>query len=154
LNQLEETPQQIWAMTFKDQSWLEGGDAEWYTTAGDDADDFYGSALEIRDVAGIKSTNTMANGSVCVYGRATNVRTCNHTVEATFVNVNAGGVAVGDLARATNDQGAPGDSGAPWFFGNTAWGILHGGDTCPGCTKVFFTTIEEAEDQLGVGVEF
>lgn len=150
LNQFEEPGVVPYGMSFKDQSWLEGGDVEWHTTTHAEFDDFYADAVNIRDVEDVRVTNTMVNNTVCMYGRKTNVRTCNHTVEAVFVNVLAdGNVPVGELARTTNNSAEKGDSGGGWSFNFTAWGVTHGFDANG---KSYFTTAREAESQLAVSI--
>jgi hypothetical protein len=138
------------AMTFMDQSWLEGGDVEWYTTVNLERDDFYRDANNLSDVGGLRVTNTMVNNTVCYYGRKSNLRTCDHTVEAVFVNVLAeGNVPVGELARTTNNDTVKGDSGGPWFVSNIAWGITHGFDANG---KSYFTTAQQANAQIAVHI--
>jgi len=150
LNQFEEPGVAPYGMTFKDQSWLEGGDVEWHTTTHAEFDDFYADAVNIRDVEDVRATNTMVGNTVCMYGRMSNVRTCNHTVEAVFVNVLAdGNVPVGELARTTNNSAVRGDSGGGWSFNFTAWGVTHGFDANG---KSYFTTAREAESQLAVAI--
>ena len=65
-------------MTFRDQEWGSGGDVEYYTTDHAELAEFYSDATTIKDVTSIKTTSTMVGGTVCVYGRSSNVRTCNH----------------------------------------------------------------------------
>ncbi|MCI0583907.1 MAG: S1 family peptidase [Chloroflexi bacterium] len=150
LNQFEEPGVAPYGMTFKGQSWLFGGDVEWHTTTHAEIDDFYSDATTIRDVADVRATNTMVGNTVCMYGRKSDVRTCNHTVEAVFVNVLAdGNVPVGELARTTNNSADFGDSGGGWSFNFTAWGVTHGFDANG---KSYFTTASEAESQISVAI--
>jgi hypothetical protein len=150
INQYEPPGEAVVAMTFMDQSWLEGGDVEWYKPANFERDDFYRDADNRTDVIGLRTTNTMVNNTVCFYGRQSNNRTCNHTVLAVFVNVLADNqVPVGDLAQTTNNDTVPGDSGGPWFVGGAAWGITHGFDDDD---RSYFTTAQQANAQLGVHI--
>jgi hypothetical protein len=68
LNRFEEPGVAPYGMTFKDQSWGEGGDVEWHTTTHDELAEFYSSEFVWRDVTGIRSTNAMVNNSVCGTG--------------------------------------------------------------------------------------
>lgn len=149
LNQFEEVGGLVYGMTYKSGVFGLSGDVEYHTTTHVEYDDFYSDATTIRDVSGIKTTNTMVGGSVCVYGRASNVRTCNHTVEAINVTVNAGGTTVGKLVRASNVSTIGGDSGGGWSWDYTAWGVHHG----IGGGKSYFMPVQEAQTALGVTVK-
>lgn len=150
LDQFEQPGVAPYGMTWQIESWGLGGDVEWHTTIHDEFDDFYADAVNIRDVTDVRATDTMVGNTICMYGRASNNRTCNHTVEAVFVNVLAdGNVPVGQLARTTNNTAIGGDSGGGWSFNFTAWGVTHGYDANG---KSYFTTAREAESQLAVSI--
>lgn len=150
LNQFEEPGVTPYAMSYKSGVFGSSGDVEYHTTTHIEYDDFYSDATTIRDVSGIKTTGTMVGGAVCMYGRSSNYRSCNKTVEATNVTVNAGGTTVKKLVRTTNNTSIGGDSGGGWSFGNTAWGITHGYD---GNGKSYFMPVQEAQSALGVTVK-
>lgn len=155
LNQFEEPGVAPYAMTWRSQVFDLEGDVEYHTTSHVEYDDFYSDAATIRDVTGIKTTNTMTGSVTCVYGRSSNARTCNIEVEAVDVTVNANGTLVGSLARARSAAGfqvIAGDSGGGWSVGNTAWGITHG--YSPSDDEVsYFTPVQEAQTALGVTIK-
>ena len=138
-------------MTFRDQEWGSGGDVEYYTTDHAELAEFYSDATTIKDVTSIKTTSTMVGGTVCVYGRSSNVRTCNHRVEA--VNVNTYDpdcpCTVGNLARTGSASTINGDSGGGWSKNYASWGVHKGVDAAG---KGYFTPVEEAENQLSVTI--
>jgi hypothetical protein len=143
LNQFEEPGVTPYGMTLR--SWIHGagGDVEYHTTSHIEFDDFYADATNIRDVSGIRSTNTMVGNAVCVYGRASNVRTCTHTVEAVGVTIDG----IGNLARVSGATTIAGDSGAGWSFDTIAWGVHYGID---GADNAYFTPVEQAQTALGL----
>lgn len=124
------------------------GDVEYHTTTHWELAEFYANANSIRTVKGIRPTNTMVGAAVCVYGRTSNRRTCNHTIEAVGMIFSASGYTLGNQARASNNSLLPGDSGGGWSWGNTAYGVTTG----YGYGKSYFTTIQEAQSALRVTV--
>lgn len=64
--------------------------------------------------------NPVAGTAICKYGRVTG-QTCSTVVSTT---VCANGYC--GLSRVSSDISEPGDSGGPWFYGNTAMGVHHG----------------------------
>ena len=151
LNEFEQPGVTPYSMTFRDQEWGSGGDVEYYTTDHAELAEFYSDATTIRDVTSIKTTSTMVGGTVCVYGRSSNVRTCNHRVEA--VNVNTYDpdcpCTVGNLARTGSASTINGDSGGGWSKNYASWGVHKGVDAAG---KGYFTPVEEAENQLSVTI--
>ena len=91
----------------------------------------------------------MLGGSVCVYGRGSNSRNCNHTVEAVAVCIQSGGVWVCNLARTDNHTTTGGDSGGGWSLGNQAWGVHKGGAG----GKSYFTPVTGAQTALNVTIK-
>ncbi len=150
LNQFEEPGVTPYGMTYQFEVNGTGGDVEYHTTTHPEDDDFYSDATTIRDVTGTKSTSTMVGGSICVYGRSSNVRTCNHIVEATGVTATGGGVTVTKLVRTDSTSTTGGDSGGGWSVGGTAWGIHMGQDSAG---KGYFTPAQQAESVLGVTIK-
>jgi hypothetical protein len=122
------------------------GDVALYSTSHEELAEFYSSDGIIRDVTSIRTTNTMVGNYVCVYGRASHTRTCDHIVQAVGVTVLADGiVSVGNLARASNASTMGGDSGGRWSWANTAWGVHHGRDSSG---NSYFTPVQEAQDAV------
>ncbi len=151
LNQFEQPGVPLYSMTWRNQVHGTGGDVEYHTTTHIEPDDFYATSTAIRDVTGTRSTNTMVGNSVCVYGRSSNVRTCNHTVQAVGLTINSGGVTITQMARSHNATSTiGGDSGGGWSWSNTAWGVHHGID---GSGRGYFTPARQAEAVLNVTIK-
>jgi hypothetical protein len=118
-------------LTFRSQSFGGSQDVQWHQANCDDElfnriDDGIG----IRSITGSTSRSSQSIGTfVCKHGMITG-RTCgditSKTIKpnyvpgasSTFISVENGGTNLG--------QG--GDSGAPWFTGNQAYGIMSGGE--------------------------
>ena len=92
----------------------------------------------------------MVGGTVCLYGRASNDRTCSIEVEAINVTMVAQGVTVSSLARTDDTPAIGGDSGGGWSMNFTAWGINKGVDNQG---KGYFTPVDVAEDALDVTIK-
>lgn len=148
LNQFEQPGVTPYSMTFRSQVHGAGGDVEYHTTSHAEYAEFYSSASTIRDVTGLKTTNTMVGSVVCVYGRASNVRTCDHTVEAVGITVVSTGV--GNLARTDNNSLVGGDSGGGWSVGTVAWGVTHGYNNLG---NSYFTPVQAAQTALNVTIK-
>jgi streptogrisin D len=104
---------------------------------------------QYRDITG--AANATVGQSVCKSGSTTRL-TCG-TVVRTNVTVNYGG---GDRVRGLTQSNAcadRGDSGGPWFTGNTGVGITSGGNlVCNSSTQTFFQPVVEALNQYGVSL--
>jgi hypothetical protein len=141
-----------YSMTWQSQHMGALGDVEYHTTSHIEVPEFYASSSSIRNVSAMKLTFTMLGGSVCRYGRSSNIRTCNHTVTGTYVNVISGGTLLGSMVTASNHSGIPGDSGGGWSWGNTAWGVHSG--SIPSTGESVFTPILEGTLALGTVLLF
>lgn len=152
LNEFEQPGVTPYSMTFRDQEWGAGGDVEYHTTVHAELAEFYADATSIRGVVAIKPTNTMVGGNVCFYGRASNVRTCQHEVEEVGVSIfdPSCPCTIGNLARTDTSSSVDGDSGGGWSHDFTAWGVNSGKDQFG---KGYFTPVEEAQDALNVTIK-
>ncbi|MCH9812720.1 MAG: S1 family peptidase [Epsilonproteobacteria bacterium] len=114
---------------------------------------FHASSNEMRYLWDIQSTSSMAGQRVCMYGRASNIRTCNHTVLRTGVSkvIDIGYFQrLYNLVEVTNNSAQSGDSGGGWSWGSTAFGVQQGHDN--NTNYAYFTPIEEALEALN-GIE-
>ncbi len=102
-----------------------------------------------RDITG--AANAVVGQSVCKSGSTTRL-TCG-TVTRRNVTVNYGG---GDIVSGLTESNAcsnRGDSGGSWFAGNTALGLMSGGNLiCGAGTQSFFQPVVEALNAYGVWV--
>lgn len=153
INQFEEPGVALYSAPFIRQVFGTGGDVEYHTTPSHVVvAEFYADATTKRSVTSIKTTATMVGGAVCRYGRSSNVRACNHTVEATNVTVTIGGTRYTKMGRASNHTSIGGDSGGGWSFDNRAWGVHTGWGTINGVRKSYFTPVQQAQTVLGVTI--
>jgi hypothetical protein len=136
-------------MTWRSQE-RGSGDVEYHTTTHSESAEYWASENALRDVTGIKSTFFMLAGqSVCEYGRSSNTRTCNHTVISNNVTTTfSDGVTVSNLVRVTGDNSIGGDSGGPWSWNTTAWGVHSGSN---GSTSLF-TPVQRAQSALNITI--
>ena len=139
-------------MKFRSQVINSLGDVEYHTTSHVELAEFYATASRIRDVEGIKATNSMVGQNVCFYGRKSDDRTCNIEVEALNVTIPGpnGGAPVGSLARTDDTPAEKGDSGGGWSYGYVAWGVNSAFDNYG---RGYFTPVEEAQDALNVTIK-
>lgn len=96
------------------------GDVQWHTSSSYEADDFYSGSFEanLRDVSGVGFATE--GQSLCRNGKSTG-KECDTVYQLNHC--------VGDRCHLTamhNDEASGGDSGGPWFYGNTAYGIHSG----------------------------
>jgi streptogrisin C len=95
------------------------GDVKWRRVVGNTAEPRFQSVTGgYRLVSG--TSNPAVGTAICKYGVSTG-QTCDSVVA---VNTCANGYC--GLTKVGNDISNEGDSGGPWFFGNTAMGIHHG----------------------------
>lgn len=131
------------------------GDVEYHTTNHIELAEFYAEQGVIRDV------NDLWNGleifgiqigvgdTVCQYGRFSNNRSCNKTVEALGVQVTfTDGITRGNLARTDNPTSIGGDSGGGWSYNFTAFG----GHVGSSSTKAYFLPVYYIQNELGLTV--
>lgn len=138
-------------MSFRKNEFGAGGDVAYYTTSPTVAvtNEFYANSTSIRRVTGIQPTNTMVGKEVCFYGRASNVRRCNHRVDAIRVTIVLSGKTISNLARTDKNTAKGGDSGGGFSYGNTAWGVI----SAVSSNKSYFTPVQQAEAALGVRIK-
>lgn len=140
------------SMSFQAQvSTYSQGDVEWHSTAGSEIGSFFADSSNIRDVEAAQHTSFQVGSTVCHYGRGSNVRTCNHSVDSVNscvfatapVNATVCNLALTDSPGNTTTGG---DSGGGWSFNTTAWGIHTGCNS----TVCGYTPIVNAISVLGL----
>jgi hypothetical protein len=131
------------------------GDIQWHTTPSPQADDFYASTTEIRDVAAVEPQSGITVGeAVCVFGRSSNVRGCGTTVTYPISSCTLDGFTYGQLAAMSGPGTiAGGDSGGGWSFNWTAYGSTTGwcnfGDNIG---RAVWGAADRYDEALGVSV--
>lgn len=102
------------------------GDFQWHTSTDTEPDNFYSSAGTVRDVAA--RANPVDGQTICRYGQTTGAH-CN-TVEDLSTCATFDGIETCRLVRMDTDEAEGGDSGGPWYSGNTAYGFHTGQVSC------------------------
>jgi hypothetical protein len=154
IDQIDHPGHGLHATVFRAQHRGVWGDAEWYSTSEPEPDDFYADAGNvIRDVAAVEPrANILVNEPVCQYGRSSNDRDCSLEVQDVSQSCTNGGVFNDRLVLMNGDTGIGGDSGGPWSFGGTAFG-LHKGNCAPDFAHLEVWTVADLLDEaLGVRV--
>jgi streptogrisin C len=101
-----------------------------------------GSTLLRRKVTAVAAP--FVGMSVCKYGTVTG-NGCSTVINGPTTTVNANGVTYGNLWQVQSYMTAEGDSGGPWFYGNTAYGIHYGNIPRDGADRSAFTSITSIE---------
>jgi len=107
----------------------EWGDIEWHVTNYAEVDDFYATAVDIRDVAAVEARANISVGeSVCQYGRASNDRDCTLQVFDVSISCTLGEPPVFNdrLVQMEGITSVLGDSGGGWSMNFTAFGSQKG----------------------------
>lgn len=131
-------------LTFKNAHGGEWGDVQWHTSTEHEADDFYAAANDRRDV----SERRMATEgqSLCRYGKTTG-KECDEVYQLNHCR--------GDYCHLTamhNREADGGDSGGPWYWGNTAYGIHSGYKWWNFKYRDVFTPATHVDNALGAFV--
>ena len=120
------------------------GDVQWHTSISlTFQDDFYYTASYRRDVSG---TAMPTEGQwLCRYGYVSGNQ-CDRVYQ---LNHCSGSIC--HLTAMHNDEASGGDSGGPWYSGNTAYGLHQGWKIWFGSRDVF-TPVRYIDDALGIYV--
>lgn len=125
------------------QGWW--GDVQWHTsTALTEQDDFYYTASYRRDVSG---TAMPTEGQwLCRYGYVTGNQ-CDQVYQ-----LNHCSYSTCHLTAMHNREASGGDSGGPWYSGNTAYGLHQGRKFWSLKWRDVFTPVRYIDDALGIYV--
>lgn len=131
------------------------GEMEWHYTTHDSFPEFWSSHTARRTVySRIANTSIDEGDAVCRYGRTTGY-SCGIVVAVSggfvfnWAGCNYCEMSVSDMVIVSGATSAAGDSGGPWFYVNTAYGIHFGAD---GWDFRYFSKIQNAEIQFGLSV--
>ncbi len=117
-------------LTFQSQDQAGNQDVQWHTAPGFTVTNQFNSGTGIRNVTATRSRSNQAVGNyVCKNGRTTGY-TCGNISSTTFIPnyvSNAQATFIRVHNNNNNNLSEAGDSGGPWFNGNTAYGIHSGG---------------------------
>lgn len=135
-------------MTFKLQHRGTYGDVQFHTASTTEKDDFYYDFGRLRDVAAV--ANPVDNQYICRFGQKTGAH-CSHVYDLS-VCVYYDGYDECRLVRMDNNQADHGDSGGPWYYGGTAYGIHKGSIGSVIGTDDVWSRVTYLEEALGVTV--
>lgn len=121
------------------------GDAQWHSSTEVTTNTFYYTAGATRKVTSVKSP--VLGQQLCVYGKTTR-NTCDKVYK---LNQCSGGYC--GMVATHRHHTKSGDSGGPWFWGNTAYGVHHGYKTIFPFERSLFTPAKSAETGLGVKIK-
>ena len=100
------------------------GDFQWHRTV-----DTTSNQIRISAAGALRAITSLATASVgtavCNYGKTRTTASCT-TVQAISVCSTVSGVTACQLARTSAAFTNGGDSGSPWYFNNTAYGVHYG----------------------------
>lgn len=122
-------------------------------------DDYLCEERDPCDVTGDAPRSKMIDAHLCHYGRKTR-ETCG-TVISIFYTPSGGSCETtcnNTFVRVHGDRlkGCKGDSGGPWYYDGTAYGILSGGTGANDCESggkyLYFSPIQSVERILGVDI--
>lgn len=103
----------------------EWGDFQWHRVDDTENDDFYANDNVLRDVTGV--AHPVMNQTLCRYGQSFQADCADvQDLSACASGSAEGGYEVCRLVRTDNDISDGGDSGGPWYYGNTAYGVHWG----------------------------
>lgn len=138
-------------LTFRSGHVGQWGDFQWHTSTDTEPDNFYWDSGDLRDVSA--RANPSDDQTICRYGRTT-ARECD-TVDDLSTCVTVDGVEACRLVRMNSDEAEGGDSGGPWYSGNTAYGFHKGQTSCGflwASTCDVWSRVTYIDDALGVTV--
>lgn len=126
------------------------GDFQWGTTSDNEPSIFRWSSSDVAEVN--NRGNAVVNQGLCRYGRKTG-RECTSVADVSVCST-VDGTTVCRLVRMHDDTAEGGDSGGPWYSGNTAYGF-HKGQV--GCglfsTCDVYSKVTLIDDALNVTVQ-
>lgn len=131
--------------TFRSAMSKAQGDVQWHSSSETAGALFYYKSGSLRQRT--KTAHASAGTKVCVYGKATN-DSCDEVYKTNQCSGNYCKLTM--THRHKTDQG---DSGGPWLFGNTGYGVHHGYKTYLLIQRSLFTPVRHAATQLGVTVK-
>lgn len=124
------------------------GDMEWHTVPETEQPRFYAGFSDQRPVYAVDQY-ILAGDSFCGYGRATGYRKCD-TVLNTWITCTTPSGTVEKLVAMEDLQFQEGDSGGPWFWNNTAAGIIKGFCNVGGYARDVWSRAMYIDNGLGV----
>ncbi|NTV39383.1 MAG: hypothetical protein HGA51_05425 [Demequinaceae bacterium] len=112
-----------YTLTFVSEHQGNWGDVQWHTSGSTEADDFYAGSTttwgtDLRDVG---SRGSAVTGQTLCRNGITTFKNCDEVYELNHCSGN-----VCHLTAMEHDWASGGDSGGPWYWANTAYGLHRG----------------------------
>lgn len=129
------------------------GDVEWHTTPHEEFKTYYANVDDYRYVAEPVGTSISTGQWICFYSRMGGKRVCDK-VYSTSVRVHHSGYpnAWDKFVAMENSNGVGGDSGGPWSWEYTAYGIHSGFKVMRFKRRDLFSRVAYLPQALGVSV--
>lgn len=133
-------------LTFKSAHAGENGDVQWHTTGGPAARPrFYNNTGTLRDLNA--TANASSGTAILHYGKTT-----GRTSDEVYRTNQCRGIYCG-LTMNHRHHTETGDSGGPWYWGNTGYGVHSGWKTYLAIERSMFTPVRMGADALNVTVK-
>jgi hypothetical protein len=120
-------------------------DVQWHSSSTAAPAQFFVGPSSLRNVTG--KANPVVGQTLCKYGKTT-----GYTCDSTYID-NQCRDTYCDMMTMVNRQASGGDSGGPWFWSNTAYGVHSGYVTIWGSPRDMFTPINSGLSALGVSLK-
>lgn len=133
------------SMTFRGEHEGGWGDFQWHTHPTQDFSTFFHTDTSLRREAW-RIGSASKNRDVCRFGMTTG-KQCDEVFKT---GVSSGGA--DRLAMMRNDKAEGGDSGGPWYYGNTVYGVHRGGKVSWFKWRDVWSQLTYVDDALGVNV--
>lgn len=147
-----EDPGEDYSIALKEAWFNNYGDWGWYTTAGQEYPHYWASPTSWRYVTGWDVVPSV-NEWVCVYSRMKATRVCKK-IYAYPVSVRYWGIFPVDNMVATDTTTIiGGDSGGPWSWSTTAYGVTSGTSTIAGIRRDIYSPMINMKASLGYDMD-
>ncbi len=127
---------------WQDEHLGEWGDIQWHTTPHTEYDDYYFNDTQRRDVSEIGGA-VAVDDYICFHGEASGGQTCDYVYDDDVSTST-----YDRLVAMDNDNTVGGDSGGPWFWLGTAYGIHSGDLTLGGATRNIWSQARFVDDGM------
>ncbi|MBT3247672.1 MAG: hypothetical protein HN567_04395 [Actinobacteria bacterium] len=140
----------IYSTTYQGQHKGIWGDFQWHTTEHTEFDDYYYTDSSRRDVSAAGGVSAVGDYR-CFHGESSGGQSCDY-VYNTWVTSYSGGIEYDRLVAMEEDNTIGGDSGGPWFWINTAWGVHKGDVLMSGSSRNVWSQGRWVNNALGVSI--
>lgn len=152
INQYRQNDGLTYSMPWLDEHVGTYGDMEIHSSTHIEPDDYYADFNMLRDVSGISPITAYNVGDwICKFGRTTG-RDCSSEIYSLWICYYPDHRQACNLVAVDEHITAGGDSGGPWYWGNTAWGIHSGRASIGGTMRSVWTPTFWVDNEFGATV--